>query len=37
MMFWLVHIAAWRSVHDAMMRATIEFLDYEEDKARRGL
>ena len=37
MILWLAHLKAWRTLNEALVRSMLEFLDYEEDKGRRGL
>ena len=36
MLLWLalIQLRAWRSINEAVVRSTIEFLDYQEGKAR---
>ena len=37
MSLWLIHIAVWRVLHEAAVRSVLEFLDYQEEKGRRGI
>jgi hypothetical protein len=37
MMLWLIHLKVLRAMNEAMVRSMVEFLDYEEDKAKRKM
>ena len=34
MILWLTHLKACRTLHEAMVRSMLEFLDYEEEKLK---
>jgi hypothetical protein len=36
MMIWMIHYAVWRALHEAAVRSTLEFLDYQEAKGNTG-
>jgi hypothetical protein len=33
----LIQLKTWRILQEAMVRSILEFLDHEEEKAKRGL
>jgi hypothetical protein len=34
MILWLIHLKAWRALHEAAAHSALQFLDYEEEKLK---